>query len=78
MFQRLDNSGEPPAALKNAELERVAGGIRVSYSLPPQGDLLYVEAEVELKGGRREEGQVFLLQEKLADRRVWGYLRVSN
>ncbi|MBD1423095.1 DUF5000 domain-containing lipoprotein [Sphingobacterium chuzhouense] len=50
-FQGLDSSGEPPATLRSAELERVPGGIRISYSLPPEGDLLYIEAEVEMRNG---------------------------
>ena len=44
----IDTSDEVPQPLKHAQVERLPGEIKLSYTIPAEGNILYVEAEVDM------------------------------
>lgn len=50
----LINDGVGPASISNVEVENLPGAAKISYTLPPDEDLLYILAECETEKGVKE------------------------
>lgn len=48
------DDGKAPQAIKNPLIENVAGGAKITYTLPDDLNLLYVKAEYQVGGTKRE------------------------
>ena len=47
------DDGHPPAAITDPSWEALPGAVKISYSLPSDPDLFYVEADCETATGKR-------------------------
>jgi hypothetical protein len=68
----IENDGTPPGEVMNIEVESLAGAAKISYSLPSDPDLLYVEAVYKTSSGKKMEFKSsyytnFLIVEGFAD-----------
>jgi hypothetical protein len=57
----LDNDRNAPKPVTNPLVESIAGGAKITYTLPDDIDLLYVEAEFQIREGtiRRVKASIF-------------------
>lgn len=51
----LENDGIPPAPISEVQVENLPGAARIAYSLPADEDLLYVQADYEIRPGVKQE-----------------------
>lgn len=51
----LESNSNPPGSVSNVVVENLSGKAKISYSLPTDGDLLYVKAKYVLATGREME-----------------------
>ena len=53
------DDGHPPAAVTDPSWEALPGAVKISYSLPSDPDLFYVEADCETGNGKKESRATF-------------------
>src|SRR5690348_12049015 len=51
----LENDGTAPGPVSKVQVESLHGGARLTYSLPNDPGLFYVEADFEIRPGVREQ-----------------------
>lgn len=78
----LNSSGDTPSAPANVRTESLPGGARISYTLPPQADLLYIEASFLNPKGEKmviksSSFKNFVIIEGLPDTRTYNIELVS-
>lgn len=53
----IDDAGAAPGEVSNVQVTNIAGGAKISYTLPGDPDLFYVEADYEIRPGVKEQAK---------------------